>query len=755
MCALVLLIGMERRFEVRAKREPTQNEGQLENELKMQEARRETARREEDEAKKREDDLKKEQRDAEQRLEQAATNYGIDSKQYQLISRRMTQREGEIAFEVKKQQDAQKTIIDAEKQITNLTNELSSLRESPSYKEQKLASAFRSELEKSIQGQSPDAINDILSSEMQSITKRSSYAEQKALLMELRDIGQRNGNKNLVDQIDQRIKEIDAFRPQNFAINTVERELKLDQKILSDQVTAIDAKTMELTVAYKDAYESGNQTEIDKILSTMKEVKEAIDRYKLRSRTLESSGVINLTLQTAAQPLPKLPPESASLENKMENAIKNPQEINIFGELSEITQDLAEMPQGREIKQKISDFTNSVAQTLSEKGGAIASIAVQKVIDDYPALRSWSKAKGLTLIEYAKDVEDISKVIQKGGFATDLLVSNMSTINSTFDKIGSIVRLVPGKNARDIGNTIEDIKKQLAKRKPLLEKGQAWGPWIAERGFELANLVRGFGESLANLRTTDDLNKIAKAQLLIDAERAQLTQVKKSRFEQFFTPMTDFFKRIGESIKNFFRAQQPTLEVVFSNYSDARKNYLTVLGFTNDEIAGKILPTEIQKRLSDALQDPSRQDAIRDAQTKLVNATDDLVNVYRKITDQLKGTLASIDYLVSGWDAIEVNKQITFAEFVPTIIEAYNQRIAYLDAARQGVNILRDQLKDLKGTSLDDLAVTFADKVASLVSSEVVSTIGEYAQIIQAMDKSLAYQKQELEAAIGQGGGPS
>ncbi|MBI2774933.1 hypothetical protein HYX58_02915 [Candidatus Dependentiae bacterium] len=719
--ALILLIGMERNTDRGFK-----NESQIQDELKSQEEKRRTDEKRLADERKREDDLRQEQRDAEVRLEQAATKYGLDSKQYASISNRMGQREGEITDAINNQKSIQSDIVSAEQEIAALTQQLKSLRESPDYKKDQLANSFRSEIQNDIRNQSPDAVKSIIESKIDSIAARPSYTEQKVLLNALIEMARTYNDNEVIDKAQRRIKEIDAFKPQNLATNALERELKLDQKIPMDQIAALDNKTVDLIIAFEQTYQLGNQKELNRVIQSMQEVKTAVDRYKLKQGTMESLFAIDLALKASA----KLP------------------EIEVFGEISEITEDIAQIPAVR-----------AAVQDLTEKGNAIVAAVAQKAIDGVPSIRVLAKKSGSNLVEYANTIEDIAKVMKAGGGGLDLMVNNLGKVDGLLSAAETVVRLVPVQSARDIGQKVTKIKELLIKKKPLLttglKTGKDWSAALAEYGFQLADLVRGFGESLTNLRTTDDLDKIAKAQTLIDIEKAKLSAIPaKSRFAQLFTPVTDFFKSISESVRNLFKAKQPTLQAANENYDQSQTNYLTVLGFTRQEIAGNPSADEIKKRLSAALVDATKQKAVADAQNQLVKATNDLVAIYSDITKQLKGTLVNIDYLVTGWDALETNQELTFAEYVPTIITAHDQRVAYLDAALQGVNVLQNDLKALKGTGMDEIATTFADKVASLVSGEMVSTIAEYAQIIRAMDKSLAYQKQELEAAIGQGGGP-
>ncbi|HEX2978068.1 MAG TPA: hypothetical protein VHO47_03030 [Candidatus Babeliales bacterium] len=722
--ALILLIGMERTTDRGFK-----NESQIEDELRSQEEKRRTDEKRLADERKREDDLRQEQREAEARLEQASANFGPDSKQYTLISRRMAERDGEIADAINNQKAAQKDIVSTEQEIAALTQQLKSLRESPDYKKDQLANSFNSEIQNEIRGQSSDAIKNIIDNKINSIAARSSYAEQKVLLNALIEVARTYNDNEVIDKAQRRIKEIDAFKPQNLATNALERELKLDQKIPMDQIAALDSKTVDLIIAFEQTYQLGNKKEVNRVIQSMQEVKTAVDRYKLKQGTMESLFAIDLAIKASA----KMP------------------EIEVFGEISEITEDIARNPAVR-----------AVVQDLTEKGNAIVAAVAQKAIDDVPSIRALAKKSGANLIEYADTIEEIAKVMRAGGGGLDLMVNNLGKVDSLLSAAETVVRLVPVQSARDIGAKVTQLKELLIKKKPLLttglKTGKDWTAALSEYGFQLADLVRGFGESLANLRTTDDLDKIAKAQTLIDIEKAKLSAIpspeKKSRFAQLFTPVTDFFKSISESVRNLFKAKQPTLQVANENYEQSQRNYLTVLGFTQQEISGNPSAAQIQKRLSAALGDPTKQKSVADAQSKLVSATNDLVAIYSDITNQLKGALVNIDYVVTGWDALETNQKLTFAEYVPTIITAHDQRVAYLDAALQGVAILQNDLKALKGTGMDEIATTFADKVASLVSGEMVSTIAEYAQIIRAMDKSLAYQKQELQAAIGQGGGP-
>jgi hypothetical protein len=703
-----------------------------------------------DEAKKKAEDPQKE-KDIKDALDKSSRYYKLaannpDSPQAQnwlstgkAWENRATGIEGELA-------GYREQMTETQAEIDTIQGKLTALRESlpvpPVFN-------YKAQLEQQIIGLTPEEAQIILDDELSTI-KKQTYNDQLKSLADLSEVAQANGEQEAADLAQKRISEIQTFQKQLQPAprNELEQRLNLQNKIVSDQIAAVDEEFITQAKVVSDAIESSNNTVLKSELVKVENLLESSEQGML---TLLDSTISTLKTRSAAEI--SLPAEIENNKSFLTNALENTQTfLNATGPIVfDTTTKLLFVPMGMALEAigaKAMEIT-PIADAVKKAGGQLqeGSQALQKIANEM------SKAPQM--------VQRIEKYIDLGQAGINL--------------VRPVVELLPRSIAGNIADVavprMEKVLKFVSDNREFAQKGANFIAGGAQYVSSLAEYVQQTGVSLQDALNTQEqakaLEQINKAQTIIDREKLNIIDAttkevpqlagaqQKMTFAKFFEPLKTTIASIGEYLRSFFETTIPVLKTVQQKYDDAKTNYMKLLGFAPGEQATEI---EIQKRLNAAMQDPIKKSAISQANNILVQASADLADNYKKTLDTVNGAAANIEFLITGWGDMKINpptlkKQAAFADWVEIMFDARDTQVAYLQTAMSGVKQIQSDLQGIKGTPVEQFGNDLVTRMSQLINGDMLSLIAGYARAADNLNEKLIEDKKNIQSQIVVGPG--
>ena len=129
-----------------------------------------------------------------------------------------------------------------------------------------------------------------------------------------------------------------------------------------------------------------------------------------------------------------------------------------------------------------------------------------------------------------------------------------------------------------------------------------------------------------------------------------------------------------------------------------------------------------------------------------------MIQVYDDFVKNLDSARASYEFLTKGWwDRLYIADKRTATGMVNTVIDSRDMATAYLDATREGFDLLAKDINEVaQGTAFQDITDKFLDTVSTMISGQMVKTIGEYEKSLGDISALLAKEKKELEGFIAE-----
>ncbi|OQA35576.1 MAG: hypothetical protein BWY54_00543 [Candidatus Dependentiae bacterium ADurb.Bin331] len=646
-------------------------------------------------------------------------------------------------------------VIDAQKDIDLIEGKLTALRESipvpPIFN-------YKAELEREVIGLTPDEAQIIFDDQFSTI-KKQNYTDQLKSLADLSAVAQTVGDQNSSDEAQQRIDEIQAFQKQPLPAprNELEQRLGLQNKILSDQITAVSEEFVNQAKIVSDAIEANDINSMKTELAKVENLRAALQHYNLESNEAGMVSILDATI--------------ASLKNHI----------------------TVEQPLPAEIENNKTLLTSVLDNTQAYLDAA-APIVLDNVVKFLfvpmgIGLEAVS-AKAMEITPIADAVHKAGGQLEKGSQAVKKIAAEMSKLPQTVQRIEKYIDLAQGAIdtvkpviemlPKSVVGNIADValprmQKVLAfadKNRSLIEKGAnfvAGGAQYVKTAAEYADqLSNSLKDALNTQQQAQALEQINKAQAIINREKLVIVDAatqevpqlpdatQKMTFAKFFEPLKTTIASIGEYLRTFFETTVPILKTAQQRYDDAQSNYLKLLGYKPGD---RPTEDEIQKRLTVALQDETKKTDIEQANKLLAKAVTDLATNYNKTLDTVNSAAANIEFLITGWDAMKINpptlkKQAQFADWVGMMFDARDTQLAYLQTAMSGVKQIQSDLQGIKGTPAEQFGNDLVTRMSQLINGTMLDTIAQYSRAADALNEKLIEDKSDLQnqIVIGPGG---
>ena len=577
------------------------------------------------------------------------------------------------------------------------------------------------------------------------------YNEQLRFLGELKEAAAAIGATNELAMIDDRIAQIEEQPThKQVAKNALEQELKLDKMIPQDQVDALNDKLLALSIELEKAISDKNIASLTNVLSEFFQAKAAIEHFGLMTSKYKS-------VKESADLLGKFLKQASDAIETVRSDLEKKSKTKELTADEKFLQNILQKPEELTPTDMFESFNIFTSLPV-----ALFNYAVEQALEK-ESVRNVIKSVGKKY--YTQDMIDAIMVMNAlPGTITYLeqMVDIMSPIVGTSQRI---IELVPGKIANDILASIQDadrvLKKLVSKRQKyrdlaLAAKNMApYVQWLADTLKEMQNIK-------APSEVNKALNEIKEAQAMIEKERkvVELSESRKSQFSDIYDAVKGFFVSIAKQIKALFIKELPELQKARKDYNQAKREYLIALGYqidpaSNIESDPRPSQEEIQNKLlglkAEFVQNPALEEKVNKANGKLLDALNKLVQKNKQILDQVQGAVGNLQFAVYGWDSLltdNLDQNKKYADWVQKTFELRDERLAYIDAARHGLNELESELK----TITDQDATTISDQVvktiASTINGEYLDNIAVFTQHAQNMIQLLNEQRDQFQGVL-------
>lgn len=711
-----------------------------------------------DEAKKKAEDPQKEKEikdalDKSNRYYKLAQNNPTSSQYDNWLStgkaweNRATGIEGELA-------GYREQMTETQTEIDTIQSKLTALRESipvpPVFN-------YKAQLEQQVLGLTPDEAHIILDDELSTI-KKQTYNDQLKSLADVSDVAKTQGDQETIDLVEQRINEIQAFQkqPQPAPRNELEQRLNLHNKIVSDQIAAVDEEFINQAKIVSDAIESNNNAVLKSELVKVENLRAALQHYNLEASEQGIVSILDSTISALKSRTAVEVPLSAEIENNkamLTNLFENSKAfMDVAGPL----------------------FLDNVVKLLIVPVGQGLEAVGAKAMEITPISDAVKKAGGqleqgsVILQKIAKEMSNLPPMVQRIEKYVDLGQSGINLVKP-------VVELLPRSIAGNIADVavprMEKVLKLIAENRTLAERAANFVAGGAQYVSSVAEYADQLGASLKDALSTPEqakaVEQINKAQAIIDREKLNIIDAttkevpqladaqQKMTFAKFFEPLKTTIASIGEYLRTFFETTIPVLKTAQQKYDDAKTNYMKLLGFAPNEQATE---NEIQKRLAVAMQDPTRQAALAQANSSLVQTAADLADNYKKTLDTVNSAAANLEFLITGWGDMKINpptlkKQAQFADWVQIMFDARDTQLAYLQTALSGVKQIQSDLQGIKGTPVEQFGNDLVTRMSQLINGDMLTTIAQYSRIADSLTEKMIQDKADLQTQIVVGPG--
>lgn len=248
---------------------------------------------------------------------------------------------------------------------------------------------------------------------------------------------------------------------------------------------------------------------------------------------------------------------------------------------------------------------------------------------------------------------------------------------------------------------------------------------------------------------------IAIAEALIKNESQNIVSPRqKSYFESFKAIFTNFATTISQWIKSKFTT---SIGVRYSNavanYNTTRNAYFNYLGINENSSADAIKTAITQKTQEDPV---GSKQALQD----VVKNASDMVQALSEMQQAFQSVQGDYQFVINSYDAIvgtDLPAKASAADYVNAIFDLRDQKLAFLQAAAEGINLIQNDIKTLaaKNSPLETVSEQFINGLQRVVTQNVSNVIIEYQQVSKAIESSFQQQRDLLDKQTGSKGNTS
>jgi hypothetical protein len=735
------------------------------------------------EAKKQEQISKEQLESVENNMKQATGKWGAESWQFQSLSKKYDEINKLFSSNVQSRESLERELKNTQNEIDQINKSLSNLIERGTVAQRQQMS-YKIELQKQLVGKTPDEINSFLQDELGVIEGKIFYEDQKDDLGVFLSEARKSGLDELVNQAQERIEQIEEFQknPPPAPANELEKKLGLHYKIEIDRYKAIAGALFEYIADLDPFFEREDELDIaalGKLVTDLDMLKGALARYSF-GKSIEDKEYLNSLIED-------LKIRSTTILRQANAEYKKTLEPS--RRLLAVALDL-KSPTMEETAEFVQQGADTVWQGLKSLGNWVL-----QTTDFYATVKRMAKnekARAEKMREWGSRAEKAPEIAQAGVKFIDATEKGVRKARSWIQFFGAdfVKTIVPNAYAK-----FEKFEKGIIpvaqEKAPVVKSvvdvvaGKVAAPFL----LRAADLTEWFGKTLEQIgrQSPEDRQKQTKAKIAIEKAR-DLIEMERNRtprevgekyvaqvpgaaepkttYAALFQTVKAFFKGLAQDLIAFFKRKEPELIEIQNRYEKNRVAYLSALGFTQEAIQDGIAAQEIQDKLASIAFDKRELARITPYHDAFVKSMRDLANVAQEITDRMVATKANVDFLINAWDEVQVNQAPTradlekapeyaIASMTDAIIQARDMRYAYLDAARNGVALLQEELKEMVPYQTGVIAQQMGQELATMLTGALADAMVDSITVSRAMDKQLANAQALIDKQISTAQPPS
>lgn len=601
----------------------------------------------------------------------------------------------------------------------------------------------------------------ILDETLAAALKEPDYAKQKEKLQEVlaRDINPyalRESFRMVKERAQERIAQIDAFlkspRKMPLSKNALDRELNLSQKLPADQMQAV-MDYIEL-FGYLEDPETLNKSNVEKL----RQARDAMTYYGLDKEFPVQTGVIDAAISKATPKQAELPPDIPKTELTGNTPL---------AAVVETVMDTAKTPEvlkkslmskffsgGKLVITTVAKFVARTAGALHEAVRYGVNATGKQIQHTFTAPETITKMANMpktfedivnTLVEFDKKGGGVYAGIAKADINAHIKLYELLTGDKeTADQLRAFV---------EGGYKDTLVGKEGAAGAPTIAKVRTLVNTIGTTGAILKSIIempKWFGDQLEALsRSQEDhyvMKRFDEAKQYIEDERQRMKIRKKAESEKlpFEQTVRDGVASWAKRVTELFGTMDHDMKIAQDSYTQARKEYLTLLGLPERATESQIA-TALRRKESLIYDD------IVKATQKMADATAELAQVYQRYVAQLESAQINLEFLVKAWDAIRVTpeaKNVQFIEFVRGTFALREARLSYLQNILDEVKKLEQALPGVSTNEVGQLRSDYNQAIIKIINEKIFGTLVDYGKAIADMSAIIDEHKTALESKM-------
>lgn len=576
------------------------------------------------------------------------------------------------------------------------------------------------------------------------VNKYDAYIEQREALSALIALSDKT-NDPLVNYMQERVAQIDSFLPgrvKKTAHNELDRSLALYNKIKQDQEDSLIKRYNDVWYPEISTRSAGSEEFADKKDTLTKELQQAealIKAYGLFGKRSEVPALFQGALDVL----------NSDFKKEVAPTVK--ENIPLFTQIISTAGSLAGNLMPGDVIGGVKVTADAVASYVALKASDVVE-GLKYVVEESPGyLRDKLQVVGGKLIENAESLQAVAQQLNALPESLESTAQTFQEIDRQLALVQSAAKYVPGESSLGLIESIQGPRELIKTFQDYKEQAKSIGlvGFVIEK---VAQFEKVIGDNI--LKVSGDklvvIEGIDKARLRIEEERLSLNPERRNKFTGIFDAVKSAIKNIGRYVKDFIDKASGSLRSAESNYELARKNYLVLLDFTQEEIEANPSSAEISKRLAVILRDPSKKENLEYATTMLASAAGQIADVYKKLSNELTGAMTGVEFLIKAWDtALIRNKTDDIVGLVNNIFDLRDQKLAYLSAAKEGLSEVEQIIRDIDDQELRSVGADWTKKVSVVVSGQLISTIADYGQAVKNIDAQLKERRRLVEESMG------